>query len=867
MNATASPVDFAAVARLALSQSLDLLTRWFPAGKKVQREYVIGNLAGDAGDSLSINTQTGRWADFAANAAGGDLVSLYAAIHRLSQSEAARRLAAELGQPMEARTSRAVPPRTLQPVLAAAAEEWTPVLPIPEDAPAPPPSHPAHGRPTHVATYRNRDGLPLGLIYRCEPKGKRKQVMPLTWCVHTDGHHAWQWKSLPKPRSLYGAELLDAAPAATVLVVEGEGKCEAGRRLLGSRMTVVAWPGGANATGTADWSLLRDRKVIVWPDADKPGADAATAIVRAVKAFGANARIAAPPVYVADGWDLADAEHEGWTAEQVMDHLGLTSTPRVTPLVRRSANLDAIRVVNGEADLAASAGEDALLASKMPVFRRDKLLVQPVSQKVPASGGRMTIAAGLDTIGLFGLIDLLCQAVEWVKYDKRDEKWKPINPPADVTSIILSRAAKSRLPSIAGVITTPTLRPDGSLLLEAGYDEATRLYHIQDTALRLPTLPERPTKANALEALADLDALLIGFPFSDDPRYDKAGVALPVQHISKAVALSGIITAVVRGALSVAPMHAFKASTAGSGKSYLVDLASLISTGRPCPVTSAAPDDQAETEKRLVGLLLAGYPIISLDNVNGEIGGDLLCQAIERPLVRVRGLGHSTITEIESRASLFATGNALRVRGDMTRRTLIGSLDAGMERPETREFATDPAAEVLGDRGCYVAACLTIVRAYLAAGKPSQLTPLASFEEWSDWVRGALVWLGCADPALSMEGAREDDPELSDLKELVSAWRDSLALNDGYTLREVDTISNEKSWSEDGTRHTDELKHPDLRVVLMKIAGERGVMNTKRLARYFMDREGRIANGLRIKRKGTGQGGILNWSVEDVSKR
>jgi putative DNA primase/helicase len=84
-----------------------------------------------------------------------------------------------------------------------------------------------------------------------------------------------------------------------------------------------------------------------------------------------------------------------------------------------------------------------------------------------------------------------------------------------------------------------------------------------------------------------------------------------------------------------------------------------------------------ETEKRLVGLLLAGFPIASLDNVNGELGGDLLCQAIERPLIRIRPLGRSDIVEIESRATLFATGNALRGRGDMTRRTLVCDLDAG----------------------------------------------------------------------------------------------------------------------------------------------------------------------------------------------
>ena len=268
MNAETPSIDFAAVARLALGQAESLVAQWFPAGRKRGHEWVVGNLAGDAGESLSININTGAWGDFASDVRGGDLVALYAAIHRIGQGEAARRLAAELGQPLDECASRPTPaaPRQAETVA-----EWVPVIPIPVAAPPPPSAHPAHGKPTHIASYRNREGQIIGLIYRCEPAGKRKQIVPLTWCRHQDGREAWQWKSLPKPRSLYGAELLDGAPNRTVLAVEGEGKCDAARRLLGSRMTVVAWPGGASAASLADWALLRHRTVIVWPDADEPG--------------------------------------------------------------------------------------------------------------------------------------------------------------------------------------------------------------------------------------------------------------------------------------------------------------------------------------------------------------------------------------------------------------------------------------------------------------------------------------------------------------------------------------------------------------------------------------------------------------------
>ncbi|RYI98627.1 MAG: topoisomerase, partial [Acetobacteraceae bacterium] len=386
-----------------------------------------------------------------------------------------------------------------------------------------------------------------------------------------------------------------------------------------------------------------------------------------------------------------------------------------------------IKLRGGQLHNEATAGEDALLAAGKPIYQRGNDLVRPAEQLVPASRGRTTRSACLIGVSAHGLVDHLCGAATWERFDARANEWIEVNPPMAVAQTILSRAGDWRFPRIAGVITTPTLRPDGSILAAPGYDLATRLYHLQDPDLQLHAAVKAPTRANAEAALKLLNALLDEFPFVDP--------------VSRSVALSGLITPVVRGALSVVPLHAFKAYTAGTGKSYLADVASAISTGRPCPVASAAPDE-AETEKRLVGLLLAGFPISSLDNVNGELGGDLLCQAIERPLVRIRPLGRSDIVEIESRSTIFATGNNLRVRGDMVRRTILCSLDAGVERPELREFKADPIATVMADRGRYVSACLIIVRAYAAAGRPDVLKPIASFEDWSNAVRSALVWLG-----------------------------------------------------------------------------------------------------------------------------
>ena len=490
-----------------------------------------------------------------------------------------------------------------------------------------------------------------------------------------------------------------------------------------------------------------------------------------------------------------------------------------------------IRVVPG-VDAIATQAEDALLQSGLPIYQRDKFLVRPMTQEVAASDGRKVLAAGLQQLDAYSLTDLLSRAATWIKHDGRRNADVRTDPPQPVAKIILSRAGQWRVPVVAGVITTPTLRPDGTILAAPGYDDATRLYLAADPGLEVPD--DGPLDRGAAErALDDLAALLTGFPF--------------VSEVSRAVALSALISPVVRGALSAVPLHVFRASTAGTGKSYLADVASTIATGRPCPVMAAAAGREggAEDEKRLVSFLLGGTPIISIDNVNGELGGDLLCQIVERPLVTVRRLGVSNIIEVENRATVFATGNNLRVRGDMVRRTLICDLDAGVERPELRAFTFDPVQKVLLDRARHVGACLTVVRAYLAAGTPAPRPPVASFGDWSRLVRSALVWLGCADPADAMEAAREDDPELEEHRAVASAWMECVG-DAPVAVRDVIAKA---------------LGHTGLFDALMTVAGDgRAGINAAKLGKWLAGKQGRIVAGLAFRRDGiNGHEKVIRW--------
>lgn len=62
-----------------------------PAGKRVGRDWCIGSVGGEAGDSLKICLQgdkVGLWADFAAEKQSGDLLHLWCAVRHLSLAEA-----------------------------------------------------------------------------------------------------------------------------------------------------------------------------------------------------------------------------------------------------------------------------------------------------------------------------------------------------------------------------------------------------------------------------------------------------------------------------------------------------------------------------------------------------------------------------------------------------------------------------------------------------------------------------------------------------------------------------------------------------------------------------------------------------------
>jgi hypothetical protein len=468
----------------------------------------------------------------------------------------------------------------------------------------------------------------------------------------------------------------------------------------------------------------------------------------------------------------------------------------------------------------ATRAEEVLLAAATPLYARAGEIVRPIVEEVAAFKGRRTKVVRLKAASTEMLRDYLSRTARWERYSGRERKFIAIDPPHDVAKILLSRDGEWKFPRLTGVITTPTLRPDGNILSEAGYDSSTGLLLVAPPPM--PVIPEYPSREDALAALGRLDELLAEFPFVSDQ--------------DRSVGLSALMTPVARGAMQVVPMHAVTAPAAGTGKSYLIDLASAITTGEIAPVIAAGRNEE-ETEKRLGAELMTGQPIISIDNLNGDLGGDFLCQAIERPIIKPRILGRTETRRIENTITLFGNGNNMHLTGDLGRRVMLCSLDANVERPEFRGFRGNPLATVLRSRGDYIAAVLTLIRAYLAAGCPEPCPPLASFDDWSRLIRSSLVWLGRADPAKSIEVARADDPILNSLRAVIAAWHETIGTNKPLTAGEL---------RDEATRPSCDMCLAKALYTVAAPPARSSEIDAARLGRWLARYRGRIVDGLKI---------------------
>ena len=364
------PIRFEALAEALLARADYYVAQWLPGGHIKGHEYVCGGLSGGEGSSCSVNLKSGAWADFATDEKGGDLLSLYAAIHGLSQAKAAISVARDEGLEDVAGvmpdTRHQRPERPPAPPAPAPkpreTEGWTTVRPVPAMAPQPTFKH-HHRVPEDIvrtSMYRLGDEV-HGYVVRFRTSDGGKDDLPYTWCKSArDGACKWHWKQFDEPRPLYLPNGHLPGNRHTVILVEGEKKADILQALLDAHSpgvyVVASWPGGCKAWQKADWAWIKGAAVLAWPDCDskrepltakernacadeaareaaqlakpylpahkQPGMKAMLGIGHLLaREHGCTVQLLAidGPGVKPDGWDAADAiETDGWDFDRVL---------------------------------------------------------------------------------------------------------------------------------------------------------------------------------------------------------------------------------------------------------------------------------------------------------------------------------------------------------------------------------------------------------------------------------------------------------------------------------------------------------------------------------------------------------------------
>jgi putative DNA primase/helicase len=634
---------------------------------------------------------------------------------------------------------------------------------------------------------------------------------------------------------LYGLETL--GDARQVIVV-GDDECRDALASATGR-TVVSWAGGTQGVKHTDWSPLAGRNVVIWPDADGSTDEIATILTGSkctvrVMAAADGAVIPNAADAIRDGWDKARLDGfmrdavRPWSPSKppAPEKPPAPAGPIVSAAVpnapvRDRFTAEPIYVIKGDIHEAVDRAMAVLSNASLGIYARGDDLVRAVTYSMPArtltvakqgeNVDRPDGAVIIATLPDVALVETLTRHARFVKWDGRANKFVPCDCPAEVARMILANKGHGwTVPRLRAVISAPTLRPDGTVLSASGYDAATGLLLVGDRIWR--QVPDSPSKRDALDALDALVEPIDAFPFVD--------------NADRAAALALCITSVMRPSLRTVPMFAISAPAAGTGKSLLVDIAAIMATGRKSAVVTPT-QDEAELEKRIGAAALAGDQIISIDNVTHILRSDQLCQMLTQDEVQVRVLGASKNVRIPSTALICATGNNLSIHGDLNRRAIRIRLDAKCERPDERRFDRDPTSLALRKRAELVAAALTIVRAYLSAGAPSQASPMGSFEDWSDTVRSALIWLGMGDCRGDVDAMRADDPEKAELAEIIDALPTGR-----FTVREIAHSVSES---------------PEMREVFAGFIGRNGVFATKSFGRYLARFRGTIIGGRSIE--------------------
>jgi hypothetical protein len=305
-------------------------------------------------------------------------------------------------------------------------------------------------------------------------------------------------------------------------------------------------------------------------------------------------------------------------------------------------------------------------------------------------------------------------------------------PDAQTMMAVMSRA--DQFAKLDRLAHAPFVRPDGTIVTEPGYDEATRTILMPDEVFSGLEVPETPT-AEELAAARDLilTEWLGDFPL--DAEADRANL------------LALVVTPAIRGMVPRAPMAVVDGLQMGVGKNLLADSLLTVYTGHAAqPMNWVEETD--ELRKQITSAFRTGAEFFVFDEAH-VLDGAALAQALTAETWQDRILGVSTMANFPNRVTWMSLGNNVQVKGDITRRVYRIALRPRYANPQDRRAETfrhpgtsglDLLSWTRKNRRELMTAILTVVRAWFAAGQPypKRGVSFGSFEVWEK-ITGGIV--------------------------------------------------------------------------------------------------------------------------------
>lgn len=358
-----------------------------------------------------------------------------------------------------------------------------------------------------------------------------------------------------------------------------------------------------------------------------------------------------------------------------------------------------------------------------------------------------------------------------------------VSPPRDLVETV-GASERFPFPILRGIARAPFFTVGWKMVVAHGYDPDSAFFLALDAGLVIPGVSLTPTKEEIEAALELIEDCVFDFPFDSDA--SKA-------HFRAAMFLPFVITAIP----GPTPLHTFGAPVARSGKTLLATISAIPAVGQIAAdsfprSSSKSFEPDAEVRKKIISILQAQQVVQLFDNIDGPVDSSALNIALTNRLVKGRLLSTNDSPDFENNVTWLATANNAQFSGELRDRSISCRIDAGMERPNTRTTFkhSNPVKYALDHRGALIGAVLTIIQAWVAAGRPKpETTPPAfgSYEAWSETIGGILANAGIRSflenrDDFEEQAASDDDQSI---REFVLRWAnriDHIPCQDGTVI-------------------------------------------------------------------------------------